>query len=439
MKKFASLLMTVALLATMISAFAMTASAETEHKWKCGTGEDYLYHICETCNEKEAHTLDSEGKCTCGYDSHFLEIHNAREFETFANKAIKEDYSGKTVLLMTDITTNAHILKFNGIFDGCGHTINISRNSLFSTINGATVKNLTVSGNIKDAGFAVSSANTAFINCTNLCTLNDYVDVSGLARSANNCSFINCINRGDIYSSNFDAAGFSTNIDGKTKFVNCASIGKSEGKKAYGIGNVFYGANVTLSNIYIGGSINGSNEKFLLTYNKNIFAENIYASTDLEGVYIEEDITPTYTSDIGDVLTMLNTEAAKHEDWNSWVLDEDGKLMIAPYKYHPAVEPTDTEAGSLPYYEANGKYYSDSNLTQEITDINAWLGVGGAGYVEPTETATDSAEGSTLSEGNIWIIIAVAVLAIGGVAALVIIKKKKKPATAGGTDNTDEE
>ncbi len=46
--------------------------------------------------------------------------------------------------------------------------------------------------------------------------------------------------------------------------------------------------------------------------------------------------------------------------------------------------------------------------------------------------------GSILSDGNLWIIIAVAVIALGGVAALVIVKKKKKPALAGG-ENTDEE
>ena len=36
--------------------------------------------------------------------------------------------------------------------------------------------------------------------------------------------------------------------------------------------------------------------------------------------------------------------------------------------------------------------------------------------------------GSTISKGNVWIIIAVAVVVIAGIAALVIVKKKKKPA-----------
>ena len=53
-----------------------------------------------------------------------------------------------------------------------------------------------------------------------------------------------------------------------------------------------------------------------------------------------------------------------------------------------------------------------------------------------TEEDLDTA--STLSEGTPWIVLAVAVLAVCGVAALVITKKKK-PAPASGTENTDEE
>ena len=47
--------------------------------------------------------------------------------------------------------------------------------------------------------------------------------------------------------------------------------------------------------------------------------------------------------------------------------------------------------------------------------------------------------GSVLSEGNIWVIIAVAVLALGYVAALAVVKKKKKPVAANGAGTEDEE
>ena len=47
--------------------------------------------------------------------------------------------------------------------------------------------------------------------------------------------------------------------------------------------------------------------------------------------------------------------------------------------------------------------------------------------------------GSVLSDGNIWIIAIVAVLALGGVAALVIVKKKNKPVAANGASTDNEE
>ena len=41
---------------------------------------------------------------------------------------------------------------------------------------------------------------------------------------------------------------------------------------------------------------------------------------------------------------------------------------------------------------------------------------------------SETVVGSILSDGNLWIIIAVAVIALGGIAAIVIVKKKKKTA-----------
>ena len=57
--------------------------------------------------------------------------------------------------------------------------------------------------------------------------------------------------------------------------------------------------------------------------------------------------------------------------------------------------------------------------------------------VQTTEDLPPIRTGSTLSNGSIWIIAAVAVVAVAGVAALVVVKKKKKPTLASG-ENTDE-
>ena len=53
-----------------------------------------------------------------------------------------------------------------------------------------------------------------------------------------------------------------------------------------------------------------------------------------------------------------------------------------------------------------------------------------------TEEELDTA--STLSEGSLWIVFAVAVLAVGGVAALIVVKKKKTAlANGAGTEDTE--
>ena len=52
---------------------------------------------------------------------------------------------------------------------------------------------------------------------------------------------------------------------------------------------------------------------------------------------------------------------------------------------------------------------------------------------------TVGGEGSTLSEGNLAIITAVAGIVVGFLAAMFIFKKKKKPAVADGTENKGEE
>lgn len=77
--------------------------------------------------------------------------------ECLLDTATYNGFSGKTVVLDADITANRNAgsdtAHFKGTFDGQGHkiTANISatsRAALFSTINGATIKNLAVDGSV---------------------------------------------------------------------------------------------------------------------------------------------------------------------------------------------------------------------------------------------------------------------------------------------------
>ncbi|MBR4440994.1 MAG: hypothetical protein IKS00_05530 [Bacteroidales bacterium] len=83
-------------------------------------------------------------------------IKNQEEWNTFVSNVNRnDDYKGKTLKLATNIIANNKVGKFCGTFDGCGCTItvniedNTAGTALFSSINGATIKNLNVTGTIK--------------------------------------------------------------------------------------------------------------------------------------------------------------------------------------------------------------------------------------------------------------------------------------------------
>ena len=83
--------------------------------------------------------------------------------------------------------------------------------------------------------------------------------------------------------------------------------------------------------------------------------------------------------------------------------------------------------------------YCSNNLTiisqsRGYNKVEGYAARNGIAFEEIDDT---NGTASILSDGILWIIIAVAVVAVGGVVALIIVKKKT--AIAGGAENTDEE
>ena len=105
---------------------------------------------------------------------------------------------------------------------------------------------------------------------------------------------------------------------------------------------------------------------------------------------------------------------------DGWVIESNGLVTYSAKPGEPCeisvAFPTLTEKPD-PYAPVDNQHGNDGNEQQDN---------------EPTGL------GSVLSDGNWWIIIAVAVLALGGVAALFIVKKKKKPALAEGESKGEE-
>ena len=82
--------------------------------------------------------------------------------------------------------------------------------------------------------------------------------------------------------------------------------------------------------------------------------------------------------------------------------------------------------------------YCSNNLTiisqsRGYNKVEGYAARNGIAFEEIDDT---NGTASILSDGILWIIIAVAVVAVGGVVALIIVKKKT--AIAGGAENTDE-
>lgn len=87
-----------------------------------------------------------------------MTIASASDWATFCtNVNGGNSYSGQLVKLTADITTSTGMdtnHTFSGVFDGGGHTLNITisgsswRMAPFPVISGATIKNLTVTGSV---------------------------------------------------------------------------------------------------------------------------------------------------------------------------------------------------------------------------------------------------------------------------------------------------
>ena len=205
-------------------------------------------------------------------------ISSAEEFLT----KISADLAG-SYILTADITLDASytsIANFTGVLDGDGHTIDIGyrvseRNGLFSSIKGATIKNLIVKGSILYAGNAggfaaavlADSEKTEFINCYNLVNVvvsgNYYGGgfVGHASASGAVTEFTNCSNYAVIEGGTNGSVGGFAGVCLGTKFLNCVNYGNIIVKTAtkYGGGFVAYSYGATFEKCANFGTLTNSN------------------------------------------------------------------------------------------------------------------------------------------------------------------------------------
>jgi uncharacterized repeat protein (TIGR02543 family) len=117
-------------------------------------------------------------------------IASISDWESFCAKVKNDTYSGKIVRMGADITTSTRVDgTFSGVFDGNGHKLNVTISAdnteylaPFRTINGATIKNLTLTGSVTsgtDHAAGLVGEVTGNDNLIENCVVNTNVSLNG--------------------------------------------------------------------------------------------------------------------------------------------------------------------------------------------------------------------------------------------------------------------
>ncbi len=195
-------------------------------------------------------------------------IKNQDDWNDYVSNVNKgNNYAGRTVKLAADVTADTKVGNFYGTFDGCGHTItvniedNTAGTALFSSINGATIKNLNVTGTIKSnnnhaaglVGLSEGSGNK-IQNCHVSVTVEGGSYVGGIlghGRSSDitieNCLFDGLLKGGD----NAKGVIFGWGDLGGTKAITNSLYLLQDGQNTYNLDLVkMYSGNVTDNNCF---------------------------------------------------------------------------------------------------------------------------------------------------------------------------------------------
>jgi len=237
------------------------------------------------------------------------------------------DFSGKTVKLGNDIslkdTVTAGVIRqwspignfsryFAGTFDGQGHKItdfilfnaNAIRTALFGSVDGGTVKNVTVEGgessltNNSDTAIIVGYANNATIqNCINKASLTGttaYGDMGGVVGSTDGTTVIEgCANYGTIQCETTGIGGVVGNLVNTAKIRNSFNAGNVSNTQAgsRGTGGVAGTLSGIMENCYNSGTISAIN-----TYAGGVAAQVNNAAAKMSNCYNTGKVINNHTN-----------------------------------------------------------------------------------------------------------------------------------------------
>lgn len=240
---------------------------------------------------------------TNGSAAHPYIVNSATSWAALADTLKK---AGKHVTLAADINVGSTLNgELKAVLDGNGHTITLTTQgiSLFSTVNGGTVKNLTISAT-SDVTSPVLVANgsiyyygtlacralsgSTFDNCTNTANINCDINttnvyVGGLCGYTTGCTITNCSNNGNITANTTYIGGVFGQSYNSTTFSGCTNNGNISVSSSQNTvmtqycggvaGRISTNNNATISNCHNYGNITISSSPQTNAYYGSLFGE----------------------------------------------------------------------------------------------------------------------------------------------------------------------
>lgn len=166
--------------------------------------------------------------------------------------------AGKSYRLMSDIDLSdknwtSKTLNYGCTFDGNGHSITGLKTALFSDVNGGTITNLNISGNVSSQSILANNVheNTSINNVSVSGAINTTVDFVGALigkADGENVKVENCSANANVISSGYYVGVLIGQVDtNPSQITNCSSSGSAQGKAM--VGGLIGGAeHITISN-----------------------------------------------------------------------------------------------------------------------------------------------------------------------------------------------
>lgn len=194
----------------------------------------------ETCISANAQNVNTLGTAVALLISNLDEL---KEFRKNVNNG--NSYEGKCIMLTADIDMKSENWtpigslddRFEGTFDGCGHKItnlsvqwNGNYAGLFGRISGASIKNLSVAGNVSGTGKIGGIVGYAYKGSIDNCTNNVKVigsgsEVGGIVGKMSESAVRNCGNTGAV-TGLYSVGGIAGDaMDSKNSIENCYNTG----------------------------------------------------------------------------------------------------------------------------------------------------------------------------------------------------------------------